>query len=103
MKSAFAVVAVLAALNTPLAAFAQSNDQPLTRAQVRAQLVELEQAGYNPADWVNYPENIQAAEAKVAAKHAAEQGKPSTTAAAHPVSVSDTTLTSYSVPVTTVN
>ena len=40
---------------------------PLTRAQVRAELVQLEKAGYNPNDWINYPENIQAAQAKIAA------------------------------------
>jgi len=34
---------------------------------VRAELVQLEKAGYNPNDWINYPENIQAAQAKIAA------------------------------------
>ena len=34
---------------------------------VRAELVQLEKAGYNPNDWMNYPENIQAAQAKIAA------------------------------------
>ena len=51
----------------PVVSFAQSNQQPLTRAQVRAELVQLEKAGYNPNDWMNYPENIQAAQAKIAA------------------------------------
>src|SRR6185437_2522004 len=45
----------------PALSFAQSN-QPLTRADVRAQLVELERAGYNPAgDQAQYPKNIEAA------------------------------------------
>ena len=30
-------------------------------------MVQLEKAGYNPNDWINYPENIQAAQAKIAA------------------------------------
>ena len=41
----------------------------LTRAQVRAELVQLEKAGYDPtSDQTEYPKNIQAAEARVAAQ-----------------------------------
>lgn len=62
-----AVVAVPVAL--PAAAFAQSN-APLTRAQVRAELVQLEKSGYNPAaDYTEYPQNIQAALARESAKN----------------------------------
>jgi hypothetical protein len=52
----------------------QSN-QPLTRAQVRADLVQVEQAGYNPANGRDpyYPQDIQAAEARIAAKNATAQ------------------------------
>jgi uncharacterized protein DUF4148 len=66
----FASIAV-AALFSPVLCFAQ-NTAPLTRAEVRADLIRLEQAGYNPAsgDDVYYPANIQAAEAKVAAEQA---------------------------------
>ena len=68
MKSLFYAVAVGAALSIPLMSYAQTN-QPVTRAQVRAELVQLEKAGYNPAsDQTEYPKNIQAAEAKVAAE-----------------------------------
>ncbi|SAK44470.1 membrane protein [Caballeronia calidae] len=56
---------VAAAVALPALSFAQSN-QPLTRADVRAQLVELQKAGYNPAsDQTQYPQNIQAAEARL--------------------------------------
>ena len=56
---------VAAAVALPAFSFAQSN-QPLTRAEVRAQLVELEKAGYDPAsDQTQYPQNIQAAQARV--------------------------------------
>ncbi|XUW87344.1 DUF4148 domain-containing protein [Burkholderia sp. M6-3] len=59
---------VAAAVALPSISFAQSN-QPLTRAEVRAQLVELQSAGYNPAsDQTQYPKNIQAAEARVDAQ-----------------------------------
>ena len=79
MKSAFhtAVVTTVlaAALAAPAAVFAQSN-APLTRAQVRAELIRLEKAGYHPGDGDNttYPADIQAAEAKVAAHNNAVGG-----------------------------
>jgi len=66
MKSLIKAVALAALVAAPVVSFAQSNQQPLTRAQVRAELVQLEKAGYNPNDWINYPENIQAAQAKIA-------------------------------------
>lgn len=55
-----------ATLGAPALGFAQSN-APLTRAEVRADLVRVEQAGYNPArgNDVDYPADIQAAEAKI--------------------------------------
>jgi hypothetical protein len=62
----------------PAASFAQQTNGPVTRAQVRAELAELERAGYNPNDWIHYPENIQAAEARVAAEHAARNGAVAT-------------------------
>lgn len=66
MNKLFPAVIVAAALAIPAVSFAQSSEQGLTRAQVRAELVQLEQAGYKPAaDQVNYPENIQAAQARV--------------------------------------
>ncbi|MFP3274934.1 MAG: DUF4148 domain-containing protein, partial [Paraburkholderia sp.] len=62
MNSLIKAVAIAVVLSAPVAAFAQSN-QPLTRAEVRSQLVQLEKAGYNPADADNttYPADIQSA------------------------------------------
>jgi predicted peptidase len=69
MKSLIKAVAVALVLAAPVASFAQSN-QPLTRAEVRAQLVQVEKAGYNPtAVDIDYPNDIQAAEARVAAQN----------------------------------
>lgn len=67
MKSLFKTVALVVVLAAPLASFAQSQ-QPLTRAEVNAQLVQIERAGYNPAAATdaNYPADIQAAEARIA-------------------------------------
>lgn len=73
MKSLIKAVALAALVAAPIVSFAQSNQQPLTRAQVRAELVQLEKAGYNPNDWMNYPENIQAAQAKIAAAQTGAQ------------------------------
>lgn len=73
------VVAGAVLMATSASVYAQSSSAPaahqLTRAEVRHELEELEAAGYNPAlgDDVDYPADIQAAEAKVAAKHQAER------------------------------
>jgi hypothetical protein len=69
MKSLLKLVAIAVAAAAPVASFAQSN-QPVTRAQVRNELIQLEHAGYNPAaaDNTTYPADIQAAEARVDAK-----------------------------------
>lgn len=59
---------VAAVVAVPALSFAQSN-QPLTRAEVRAQLVELQRVGYNPAsDQAQYPKNIEAAQARLNAQ-----------------------------------
>jgi len=69
MKTLISAVAIAAALAAPVASFAQTN-QPVTRAEVRAQLIQLEKAGYNPiASDIDYPSDIQAAEARVNAQN----------------------------------
>ena len=75
MKSLIQAVVLAAAIAAPIASFAQSNE-PVTRAQVRAELVQLEQAGYNPTRGADpyYPADIQAAEARVAAQNGATSG-----------------------------
>lgn len=62
------VVAALVAV--PALSFAQPV-QPLTRAEVKAELVQLQKAGYNPAaDNTQYPANLQAALARIGADNA---------------------------------
>jgi hypothetical protein len=69
-KAVIPAIVIASAVAAPTFAFAQSNG-PLTRAQVKAELVQLEAAGYNPSsDKTQYPRNIQAAEARVAAQNA---------------------------------
>ncbi|APR38923.1 DUF4148 domain-containing protein [Paraburkholderia sp. SOS3] len=73
MKTIATLLVTVAALTAPVLSFAQSTDHGLTRAQVRAELVQLEQAGYNPqtAADATYPQDIQLAEAKIAAQNGA--------------------------------
>ncbi|MCC8392756.1 DUF4148 domain-containing protein [Paraburkholderia sp. MMS20-SJTR3] len=73
MKSLIQAVVIAAAIAAPVASFAQAN-QPMTRAQVRAELVQLEKAGYQPghAD-PHYPADIQAAQARVDAQNGVGQ------------------------------
>ncbi|WP_241018189.1 DUF4148 domain-containing protein [Paraburkholderia sp. Tr-20389] len=67
IKAAFVTAVVL----VPALAFAQTN-VPLTRGQVRAQLVQLENAGYNPlADCSgDCPGSLQRAQAIIAQQEA---------------------------------
>ena len=76
MKSLLKAVAVAAVFAVPAVSFAQQQQpqQAPTRADVRAQLVQLRAAGYDPMDWMNYPQNLQAAQAKVAAQNATAYG-----------------------------
>lgn len=68
MKTLIQTIVLAVAVAAPVASFAQSNS-PVTREQVRAELVQIEQAGYQggDGDGVHYPEAVQAAEARVAA------------------------------------
>ena len=65
MKSFIQAVAVATLVVLPVVSFAQSS-APLTRAEVKAQLVQIEKAGFNPStNSPNYPADIQAAEARL--------------------------------------
>lgn len=71
---AFAVALVVPALSHAAV--------PLTRAQVRAELIGLEDAGYNPIDDDNYPQNLKHAQAIVAQQNEANTAYGSDTAGA---------------------
>jgi hypothetical protein len=73
MKTLIALSLAVSALVAPALSFAQTQ-APLTRAQVYADLVRVERAGYNPttSDDATYPADIQAAEAKIAAQDATQ-------------------------------
>nr|WP_244135676.1 DUF4148 domain-containing protein [Burkholderia seminalis] len=67
MKSFITAVVAATALSASYGAFAQSNPSgQLTRAEVRAELVQLEQAGYKPeVSDPYYPRALQTAQARV--------------------------------------
>lgn len=71
MKSLIKAVAIAAVLAAPVVSFAQSSEQPVTRAEVRGELIQLEHAGYNPSTTndANYPADVQAAERRVQAQN----------------------------------
>ena len=68
MNSLIKAFAVALAIAAPVASFAQTS-QPVTRAQVKAELKQLEAAGYRPNAGTDpyYPADLQAAEARIAA------------------------------------
>lgn len=73
IQAAFVAALVVA----PALSFAQDvqNEAPKTRAEVKAELIQLEKAGYNPAtaDDATYPRDIQAAEARVSQQEGVAQ------------------------------
>lgn len=79
MKTALSSALLAAILATPLVAFAQQPDAGVTRAQVRAELVRLEHAGYHPARVTHdYPTDIQSAMARVQGGNGIMQNAAST-------------------------
>jgi hypothetical protein len=67
MKTLFYAALVAGALAAPALSFAQEANAPMTRAEVQADLVRVEQAGYHPTSKdVHYPADIQVAEARLA-------------------------------------
>ncbi|WP_233858289.1 DUF4148 domain-containing protein [Paraburkholderia sp. HD33-4] len=70
MRTIAMAIAVMSALAVPVAALSQTDATP-TRAQIRAELQQLEQAGYDPGkgEVPNYPADIQAAQARVSSQN----------------------------------
>jgi len=102
MKSLIKAVAVAAVVAVPALSFAQSvqSNQPLTRAEVRSQLEQLEQAGYRPnANDPYYPNDLQAAEARVAQQNGQTGYGPATSGSSQSGGRSDGAASSYSPPV----
>lgn len=69
IRQALLASLVASALVVPAAAFAQQHST-ITRAQVQGELAQLRAAGYQGDTEASYPVEIEAAEARVAAKKA---------------------------------
>ena len=67
------ILAVVATIAIPVTGHAQESGSTVTRAQVRAELVQLEKAGYRPGPGndPHYPADIQSAEAVVISQNGA--------------------------------
>jgi len=67
MKTLVHTVCALAVVGVPIASLAQS-DGSLTRAQVQAEIAQLQQAGFNPANanTVDFPANMPTTDASAA-------------------------------------
>ncbi|MFM0175660.1 DUF4148 domain-containing protein [Paraburkholderia sediminicola] len=78
MKIVVKIMAAATMFLPAIASLAQSN-QPLTRAQVTSELVQLEEAGFRPTDWLHYPQNIQEAQARVEERRSAANASHSPT------------------------
>ena len=96
MKSLIQAAVIATALVAPVVSFAQQSNGPVTREQVRAELVELARAGYNPANanTVDFPTNIQTAEVSAAgqgsgygpaASGSSQSGRPTNASGMKPV------------------
>jgi hypothetical protein len=107
MKSLIKAVALAAVLVVPAVSFAQSqgDNGPVTRAQVRNELVQLEAAGYRPnVNDINYPNDLQRAQARVNAENGAAVVQTSgyggaATGSSQSGSRTDGAVSSYSPPV----
>ncbi|CAN7796611.1 DUF4148 domain-containing protein [Paraburkholderia hospita] len=67
MKSFVFAAVTVSVLATPAVSLAQQSGSPVTREQVKAELKQLEQAGYNPIRRdPHYPDDIRAAQARIA-------------------------------------
>jgi hypothetical protein len=95
MKTLVHAVCAVAVIAVPVASLAQS-DGSLTRAQVQAELAQLQQAGYNPANAaaVDFPTNMQATGASAAGQGggygpatngSSQMGRPTATSGVKPV------------------
>ncbi|WP_420992128.1 DUF4148 domain-containing protein [Cupriavidus sp. 30B13] len=91
MKTLIQATLLACAMAAPVLSFAQSVQGPVTRAEVRADLIRLEKAGYDPrGDNATYPADIQAAEAKVAAQEQLARNDNAGTATAMPTAAQAT-------------
>jgi hypothetical protein len=69
MKHTYYALLIASALSLPALSYADTATAPITRAQVRAELIAAEQAGQYPRAYANYPDPVS----NYALKHAADR------------------------------
>ncbi|WP_144141615.1 DUF4148 domain-containing protein [Paraburkholderia sp. BCC1884] len=77
-KIGFGALLAVFSISAAVAQTAQpyGSSAPKTRAEVKADLAAWRAAGYDPLDWIDYPDNAQRAGRIVAARRAQESGAP---------------------------
>jgi hypothetical protein len=80
MKTLATLAVAVGVLTAPALGVAQTSDHAVTHAGLVAELARLEQAGYNPhlGNDPHYPDDLQAAEAKIAAQDNMQQASNDT-------------------------
>ncbi|MEM5398736.1 DUF4148 domain-containing protein [Paraburkholderia sp. EG287A] len=107
MRTLIKAVAIAAVLAVPAISFAQSQgtNGPVTRAQVRSELKQLEAAGYRPSvNDLYYPDDLQRAQARVNAQSGGAVAQatgygPATSGSSQSGARTDGAVSSYSPPV----
>jgi hypothetical protein len=86
MKSLIYAVSAAAVFAAPVIALAQSNG-PVTREQVQDEIVQLEKAGFNPANasTVDFPTNFNGGPAAGQDSGSSQVGRPTSTIGMKPV------------------
>jgi uncharacterized protein YpmB len=99
MKSLLSAIVVASALIVPAVSFAQQANGPVTRAQVRAELVAAQKAGLLNQNDVNYPKAVPQDSTTVVAAAQGSQDvggvKASSSDAGAPASVQQRLFSTY--------
>ena len=75
MKRAYYAALIAAAVSLPSLSYADTTSAPVTRAQVRAELVAAEQAGQYPRVYASYPDTVPNASFKYVSDRAAANAR----------------------------
>ena len=99
MKSLLSAVVIASALIVPAVSFAQQANAPITRAQVRAELIAAQQAGLLNQNDTNYPKAVPQGSTIVTASTDGSQdvggAKASSSDAGSPVTVQQRLFSTY--------
>ncbi|MGF7128584.1 hypothetical protein P3T40_000050 [Paraburkholderia sp. EB58] len=75
MKRTYYALLIASALSLPSLSYADAASGPVTRAQVRAELVAAEQAGQYPRVYASYPDHVSNASFQYVSDRAAAKAR----------------------------